>query len=80
MRSANDYEILRSYATEEGEAHDGVEVELAIFIARGAIAWIHLRKQGRSQRQVIRERPEQSGARDILAILIANMIESRGGL
>jgi len=67
--------LLRNYATEGAEAHDGAVAELAVFIAHGATAWLRPRQQSRSQGW---ERTNQGECQDVLAILLANMIESRG--
>ena len=77
-RNAADYETLRNYATEGGEAHDGAEVELAMFITHGAAAWIRPRWQSLSHVRSKMEGPLQDGGQRLLAILLANMMESRG--
>jgi hypothetical protein len=73
-RTTDDYETLRRYATEGGEAHDGAEAELAAFIAHGAATWICQRRQAQARH----ERRGQGESRGILAVLLANMMESRG--
>jgi len=75
-KTVDDYEALRNYAT-GGEAQDGAEVELAAFVARGTAAWI---RTGNGAKNYRRERPVQGEAQRLLAILLANMIESRGEL
>ena len=79
VKTAADYEILRNYAT-GGETHDGIEVELAVFITHGVTAWLHPYRQGCSQGRVKPERSERDEGRWLLAVLLANMIESRGGI
>jgi hypothetical protein len=79
-RTAADYETLRNYATEGGEAHDDIEVELAVFVTHGVTAWISLYRQGRNQGRGRLERPARGGSQMLLAILLVNMIESRGGI
>ena len=78
-RTANEYEMLRDYATEAGEAHDGIEDELAVFMAHGAAKWLRLCKQHRVQGRGNRKKTAQGLGLGLLAILLANMMESRGG-
>ena len=77
-RTSDDYEMLRNYATEGGEAHDGIEVELAVFITNGVFGWIRPCRQGRSQTRINSEKPVRDRGQWLLSILLANMIESRG--
>jgi len=91
MRTASDYEVLRSYAVEGGEAHNGVVTELAVFVACGSAAWMRACRQLRSQVQAKWESPiygenvnrkvhGNGNSRRMMAVLLANIIESRGGL
>jgi len=77
-RTADDYETLRNYATGGGEVHDSVELELAAFITNGAATWIRSCRHGCSQGRAKWERPLHGGGQNLLALLLANMIESRG--
>jgi hypothetical protein len=76
-RTADDYEALRYYAAEGGEAHGNIEIELAVFIAQGSAAWIRLHRRGWGHVQPNQAKPEQGEGRGLLAILLANMMESK---
>lgn len=79
-RTTADYETLRNYATEGGEAHDGIGDELSVFITYGVTAWIRPFRQTCHQGAVKPKRLVQDEGRQLLTILLANMIESRGGI
>ena len=80
MRTSADYETLRHYATEGGETHEAAISDLAVFVTRGAAAWLHSRLPNQCRWRAMREMPGQSGGLGMLAVLLANMIESGVGL
>jgi len=76
-RTAADYEELRSYAIGGHEAHETAISDLAVLITYGTGAWLRPRNE-RYSYQTKWEKPEYGNIGGNLAILLANIVESRG--
>ena len=74
VRSADDYEALRHTIVDEAEAYD-CDDELVEFTTCGAAAWMRLRKGG-NQQKARWNKPICGYTAGLLAILLANMVES----
>jgi hypothetical protein len=74
VRSAEDYEALRHTIVDEAETYNCAD-GLVEFTTCGAAAWMRLRKNS-SQQKTRRNKPICGYAAGLLAILLANMVES----
>ena len=77
VKTALDYEILRSYAVEGSEAPRGVESELAVLMIQGTAAWLVPNRRNHIQRQAKRDISVQDNGLMRLTVLLANMVESK---
>ena len=83
-----DYEALRQLAVgsetavrfmaESGRTYDEAEGELTLFVLQGAAAWLKRSINQHNERRIDCVRPHQRYYAGNLAVLFANIIESRG--
>lgn len=75
MRTGADYEELRRFAVEGGEAHHNLNNSLSLFLAYGAAAWVRVRGGEHETARAKRAKPYTVCREGDLTVLLANMIE-----
>ena len=75
-RTTADYEALRNFVVEGGEASDNIGAEIAQFMTCGSAAWIRRQRESQTKNLAGRAGPMHRCIEGLLTVLLANMAES----
>jgi len=76
LRTVDDYEILRHFIVEGGEAPGSVEYDFARLIARGVAEWLYQKREPQNIEYTKQFKAQKKQLAENLTVLLANMMES----